>query len=295
MQTLIIVNPRAGRHRKPRQCIDRLRDRGDVECRITERPRHAENLARAARVDRIIAVGGDGTVHETVNGLMQRDAEDRPELAVIPCGSGDDFAFACGVPRDVNAAAQRALQGQPKPVDVASIVDGGGRQRWFCNSAGLLLDGAVNMRSHRAPCAGFAKYALGAIAALMRDFQPNDLTITIDGQQVQTRAIMLTIANGPREGGAFYCLPDATNDDGRLDVMTIDAVSRLTLLRMLPAVLKGSHITHGAVHLAAGKQVRLAATAPMPIHLDGELWASPADGVREVTVEVHAAAIRVIA
>lgn len=296
MTITAIINPRCGgrcNSRKAMRLAAKLRVVGIDDITLTEYPRHGEHLARDADAQVVIAVGGDGTVHEVINGLMARPRADRPQLAVVPVGSGNDFAYACDIPRDIDAAIERAVRGEAKTIDIANIQDGGGRSRWFANSAGMLFDGAINMHSHRMPCGGFAKYALATALAMMRSYKPNTVTLSLDENRETKPLSMLTISNGPREGGKFYCTPDARNDDGLLDILAAAPLSRMAMLRLLPKVMKATHIDHIAMRITTARQVTIDAADPIPIHLDGELWASPDDAVRQLTIALESAALDV--
>lgn len=296
MTITAIINPRSGGRRSPRNALrlaDKLRAAGVDNITLTEYPCHGEHLARDADAQTVIAVGGDGIVHEVVNGLMARPPAQRPQFAVVPVGSGNDFAYACDLPRDIDAAIERAVRGEAKPVDIANIQDGAGRTRWFANSAGMLFDGAINMHSHRMPCGGFAKYALATAVAMARSYKPNSITLTLDEKSETQPLTMLTISNGPREGGKFYCTPDARNDDGLLDLLTATPLSRGAMLRLLPKVMKAAHVNHPAIRISTARRVTINAADPIPIHLDGELWAKPDDDVRQLTITLETAALDV--
>jgi diacylglycerol kinase family enzyme len=118
---------------------------------VTERPRHATDLVRAGTAegyDVVVAVGGDGTVHETVNGLMQIEAEHRPMLGILPVGSGNDFAYNVGVPEKVEDAARCLFSSDVRIVDIGVIQDGNGRIEYWDNSISVGF-GAVNLAARK--------------------------------------------------------------------------------------------------------------------------------------------------
>jgi diacylglycerol kinase family enzyme len=134
---------------------------GHADWSGTVYPTHATELARQAALDgydMVVALGGDGTVHEVVNGLMQVPEEKRPILGVVPLGSGNDFAHAVGVPDKADHALAHALHGEPSKVDVGLLVDEQGRREYFNNTLCIGFDAVVTIRSHRPPPAGFLMY-----------------------------------------------------------------------------------------------------------------------------------------
>jgi diacylglycerol kinase family enzyme len=282
---LLILNPAAARGR----ARERLRSiaPGEADIATSERPGHAADLAERAGLDgreRVIACGGDGTVHEVVNGLMRLPAEQRPALSVIATGGGNDFAYA--VARLPPAAERR--------IDVAHVADDRGRSAYFANSAGLLFDAAVNARSHRLRLPGFSRYFVATVQSFLCDYRPVDCRLTIDGVTREEALLMLTLGNGPREGGGFYCTPDARLDDGQLDYLAVGAISRARMLALLPRVMRGTHARAGGVHLRLGRfrQLQLEAPVPVPIHLDGELWATRDTGAKNLNVVIVPDALR---
>ncbi len=300
-KTRLIFNPVSDRHRSRRK-VDALRAAtervGGLEWVQTERPGHAVELAERAALEGahlVVAVGGDGTVHEVLNGLIRLPQEKRPAMGVVPLGSGNDFAFASRISTDARAALERALGGEPRPVDVARITDAAGRSRYFGNSAGLLFDAAVNIESHRIRRVhGFAMYLTATVRAMLRSFEPTHLKITTDGRVAEHDLLMLTLGNGPREGGGFMTTPQALNDDGELDCTMIRPVSRLIMVPMLLSVMRGAHGRSGRVSMSRFRTMKIEADRPVPVHLDGELWADYDADVRQLEVTILPAALQVI-
>ncbi len=300
-KTRLIFNPVSDRHRSRRK-VDALRAAtervGGLEWVQTERPGHAVELAERAALEGarlVVAVGGDGTVHEVLNGLIRLPPEKRPAMGVVPLGSGNDFAFASRISTDARVALERALGGEPRPVDVAQITDAAGRSRYFGNSAGLLFDAAVNIESHRIRRVhGFAMYLTATVRAMLRSFEPTHLKITTDGRVAEHDLLMLTLGNGPREGGGFMATPHAINDDGELDCTMIRPLSRLMMAPMLLSVMRGTHGRSGRVSMSRFRTMTIQADRAVPVHLDGELWADYDADVRQLEVTILPAALQVI-
>lgn len=262
---------------------------------VTERPDQATELAEAAALigfDRVVAMGGDGTVHQVINGLMRINAAQRPTLGVVPLGSGNDFAFASRISMDAEVAMRQVLQGQIQPIDVAQITDDKGRRSYFINSAGMFLDAAINMESHRIQrIHGFAMYLMAALRSMVHHLAPTHVRITVDGQVYDRDLLLLALGNGPREGGGFVTNPAARNDDGQLDVVMIEPCPRLMMGPMLLAAVRGRHGWFKWVTFGRFQSMTINASSAVPVHLDGELWADYEADVRELDVQIIPSAI----
>lgn len=289
------MNPVAARGRGGTLSGELLDAASDGVLVPTEHPGHAEEIARrAARegCDSVVAVGGDGTVHQVVNGLMSVSTPQRPALGIIPLGAGNDFAFACGIRGDTVEARRRAINGTTKSVDAVRITDDRGRERWFVNSAGLFFDASVNRRSHRLRCfPGASRYFVALVQSFLIDFQSPKVAMTIDGQTREEQVLLLTLANGPREGGAFYCTPAAKVDDGRLDFLLVRKTGRLSALRLLPRVMRAAPTPDDRVSIGQFLSMELKCDGSIPIHLDGEVWVRAEDEVKSVSVRIEPGAL----
>ena len=263
----------------------------------TEHPGHAQEIAqRAARegCDTVIAVGGDGTVHQVVNGLMSVPSSQRPALGIIPLGAGNDFAFACGIRGDTVEARRRAVSGMTRPIDAVHVADDRGHERWFVNSAGFFFDASVNRRSHRLrSLPGVTRYFVALVQSFLLDFQSPKVAMTIDGHGCDEQVLLLTLANGPREGGAFYCTPAAKVDDGQLDFLLVRKTGRLSALRLLPRVMRAVPTHDDRVCIGQFLSMKLKCDESIPIHLDGEVWVRAEDEVKSVSVKIEPGALRV--
>ncbi len=264
---------------------------------LTRGPEDAVTLAREAAqqgADRVIAMGGDGTVNEVVNGLMQVPAEARPVFGVVPVGAGNDFAFASGYPEHPVAALRQALLAEPKPVDVAWVRDDRGRRRAWVNTLGIGFDAVVNLRARRLRhLRGFWRYLAAVMQTLWRNHTAMPLQLTLDGRPEAWEALMLVLCNGPREGGAFLVAPQARNDDGYLEYAGIPMVSRFTLLYLVGLVMKGKHTRHPKVRFARFRRLEVRSEAPMYVHMDGEVYADFTQPVHWMQVDIAPAALTV--
>ncbi|MFN3741561.1 MAG: diacylglycerol/lipid kinase family protein [Anaerolineales bacterium] len=296
----LILNPMADMGNAWRAASDLrpiIEEYGGADWSGTVYPTHATELARQAGeegYERIIAIGGDGTVHEVLNGLMQIPADRRPILGVVPLGSGNDFARAVGIPTRPAEALRRALIGDPRPIDLGQVRDDLGRQEYFDNTLGIGFDGVVNLRSHRLPLLrGFLTYFVAVIQTILLNFDPMKLQIEIDQETTQLSALMLTLCNGPREGGGFHVAPEARVDDGILNYVLVSKISRPMMFRLIPEFLNGTQARFPQVRLGTFRRLRLTSDRPLYIHADGEVFSGFGTRLHHLEVEVIPGAIRV--
>ncbi|MBM3150856.1 MAG: diacylglycerol kinase family lipid kinase [Chloroflexi bacterium] len=275
-----------------------IADYGHADWSGTVYPTHATELARQAGeqgYDMVIALGGDGTVHEAVNGLMQVPSGKRPILGVVPTGSGNDFAHAIGVPLQADAALVHALHHEPKPVDLGLLTDENGRREFFDNTLGIGFDAVVTIRSHKLPVVrGFMMYLTAVIQTIILNFDPMQLQIETDSETWAQPTVMLALCNGAREGGGFLVAPEARNNDGVLHYASICKVSRPMMFRLVPEVMKGTHGRFKQVRTGTFRKLALASDRPLYIHADGEIFTGFGSNTRQIKVEIAAGALQVV-
>ena len=300
--TLLIFNPSSDRGRSGQKASDlraMVEKLGGADWRGTEYPDHAAEIAATAAeagYQTVVALGGDGTAHEVVNGLMQIPAERRPQLGLVPIGSGNDFAYAAGVPlNNPQEAMRRAFRGTPRPVDIGQIRDGNGRSEYFHHTVGIGFDGAINIRSRAITFLyGFAMYLTATLQSIAFNFDSPRMRVQYDGGTIDQQVMMLTVGNGPREGGGFITTPASLLDDGQLDFVYIHKLSRLRILQLLPKVMQGTHIHEPDVTVARATRLVIDADRALPIHIDGELFAPYELDVRHVEIALFPQAVRVL-
>lgn len=297
----IILNPMAdmgNAWRIARDLRSITEQHGGIDWSGTVYPGHAIELARQAGeqgYDLVIAMGGDGTVHEVMNGLMQVPAEKRPVLGVVPAGSGNDFGHGIKASTKSADALNRAINGEPSTVDLGLMTAGDGRKEYFDNTLGIGFGAIVTIRSHRLPLLrGFLMYLTAVIQTIILDHNPIKMQMEIDGKKVEDSIIYLIICNGPREGGGFLIAPDAIIDDGILDYAMITNVSRLMMFRIVPEVMKGTHGRFKQVTIDRCKKFTLTADRPLYIHADGEIFSGPGTDIRQVSFEILPKALKVV-
>jgi YegS/Rv2252/BmrU family lipid kinase len=297
----IILNPMAdmgNAWRIARDLRSITEQHGDVDWTGTVYPGHAIDLAKQAGeqgYDMVVAMGGDGTVHEVINGLMRVPEGKRPVLGVVPAGSGNDFAHGLGVPAQSDHALVHALKGEPSTVDLGLMTDVHGRQEYFDNTTGIGFDAVVTIRSHRLPVVrGFLMYLTAVIQTILLNHNAIAMQIETEDQKWAQSNLLLTMCNGPREGGGFMIAPEAKIDDGILHYAMIKSVSRPMMFRLIPEVMNGTHGRFQQVVLGSCKKMTVRADRPMYIHSDGEIYSGFGTDVRQVTFEALPGALKVV-
>jgi diacylglycerol kinase (ATP) len=274
-------------------------EHGNADWSGTVYPGHAIELAKQAGeqgYDMVIAMGGDGTVHEVVNGLMQVPAQKRPVLGVVPVGSGNDFAFGIGVPRQADHALGHALKGDVSSVDLGLMIDEHGHQEYFDNTLGIGFDAIVTIRSHKLPVLrGFLMYLTAVIQTIVLDHNPAHVQIETDQETIDDFMLMTTLCNGGREGGGFMLAPNAKMTDGLMDFVMVRKVSRPMMFRLVPEFMNGTHMRFTQqVRVGSCKKFVMRADRPLYIHADGEILTSFGSNLRQVTVELLPGALKVV-
>ena len=295
----IILNPMAdmgNAWRVARDLRSITEDHGGVDWSGTVYPGHAIDLAKQSEgYDVVIAMGGDGTVHEVMNGLMQIPEEKRPILGVVPVGSGNDFAHSIKASTTPTEALKRAINGEPSTVDLGLMTDQHGRKEYFDNTLGIGFGAIVTIRSHQLPILrGFLMYLTAVIQTIILDHNPIKMQIESDNEKWEQKAIYLILCNGPREGGGFLVAPEAKLDDGILHYAMITDVSRPMMFRIVPEVMNGTHGRFKQVKMGTCKKFTLTADRPLYIHADGEIYTGPGTDLRQVSIEILPNALKVI-
>ena len=280
---VLIANPQAGRGKVEAAlpAVERvLRDRG-LDYRIV-RTSHAGHATEAARQalrggERfLVAVGGDGTVHEVVNGMISGGQPVAPDavLGVVAAGSGCDFVRSFGLPHDAAQAAGQLAGDQLRTIDVGSVTCAGQDQpRYFVNIAQVGLGGAVVARTAGLTRAGRflggAKYAAGFWLTLPR-FRPAPVRIDADGHPYAWRAFNVVVANCRFYGGGMHISPKSDPGDCLLDVLVMTG-PKSDAFTTLPKVYKGAHLPHRHIAELRAGQLRVDADPPFPVEADGEI------------------------
>lgn len=251
-----------------------------------------ELAAASARegAERLVVVGGDGTVNEVANGIAGTEGV---ELAVIPRGTGWDFVRTYGIPRDLDGAVTVALEGDVREIDAGRVTfrswSGEEAQAWFANVASAGISGAIAKRANESSKAlgGKASYYWSTFAVFF-GWQIGEMRVTVDDEVREGRMIDVMVANGRYLGGGMLMCPEAEPDDGLFDVLLIGDVTKRDLLFVLPKTYKGKHLPHPRLEPLRGRVVTVDADEPLPIELDGEQ-----PGTTPARLEVVPKALRV--
>jgi len=263
---------------------------GGADWAGTVYPTHAIELATQAAnegYETVIAAGGDGPVHEVINGLMEAKVEKRPTLGVIPLGSGNDFSANVGNTRDSNQAVQAILEGHTKTIDLATIEDEEGRMEFWDNTANIGFGGSVTEYSHSLPVLrGFIMYLAAVLQTIFSNYVIMKAEIRTDEKEWTDETIMIALNNGPREGGGFHTGPHAIMNDGVLNFTIAQKVSRLKMLMLIPLFMNGTQEKDSKVYMGTFKTMEIRSDKPLYLHTDGEMFAGFNHNVHYLKIEI---------
>ena len=268
----IIINPVAGKQniKKTYKIIDDIFDANGVSYNIyvTERPGDAIEKCRkiAKGTDAVIAVGGDGTVNEVVNGLVGTNTL----FGVIPVGTGNDFARSINLSLNLKQACEQILAGKTKFIDLGKVCN-----RYFINLVGVGFDGAVAYQTnqHNKYISGKWMYLLSVLKTLM-NYKPVEMKITLDSDIVQCSPMLVAVGIGPSYGGGIKIVPDAVQNDGYFDICFIRSLNKASALYYLKKALNGKHSNLNKVTICRSNYVKLESKKPLPYHVEGEVFFS---------------------
>lgn len=288
----VLSNPLSGKGRGQRvteEALDHLRQRGaDVRLYAGGSPAETRRLAMLAldaAPDGLVLVGGDGTL----SGILDVVCAAGVPVTVVPAGTGNDLARALGLPRtDVAAAVELALTGLPRPIDIGELRTPTGTAL-FLTVAALGFDARVSDRTNRLRWpSGALRYYLALLIELVR-LRPLDFTIRADdGPVIPARGTLVAVGNTASYGGGMPVCVGAAPDDGALDIVAVGPLGRLRLVRLLPLLLRGTHLARAEVHHLRARTVTVAAPG-LVAYADGERV-----GEETCTISVRAAALTVM-
>jgi len=293
----VILNPWAGRGagRQKRPELEReLRQLGVDHAKVETHGRGGAIELTYQALERgykcIAAAGGDGTINEVVNGLLGSREQGGPQatLGIVPLGTGSDFVKVLNgvVPNDAVGAARRLAAGSTRLVDV-----GQANGRYFINGVGMGLDAQVAHETTKIKILkGVAVYLVGVIRALA-SYTSYPMTVRFDDQEVRRRLLFASVANGRCQGGTFWMTPDASIDDGLLDLCLVDKMRLPAIIRHIPNLMEGSHTRLRWVTMGRARRITVDSAGPMPFATDGEVLATDA---RHVEINVLPQALEVV-
>ena len=265
-----MLNPSAGKGRAAglREVVSRFLEGRGVRpvWHLTEGPGHAGGIVGGLPGEvSVVAVGGDGTVHEVAEACVGT----RRVMGILPAGSGNDYVKALGVGTNLRWALEILVGGKVHVVDTAEV-----NGIPFNNGLGIGFDAEVAAGVALAPAylGGTGRY-LWSVGRLLKDFRCHQARLTLDGRVIEARTILVAVALGTTYGSLFRLTPDAVLDDGLFDVIWSEEVNRAEVLRLIPAALRGTLARRRKVHTARAREVEVVLQDEIPAHVDGEMLA----------------------
>lgn len=279
----IIVNPTAGND-AAKKVLPTIEDllhnlEVDYDLKITEYPGHAIQIAQEAGTngyDTVVAVGGDGTANEVINGLMAaaNDSQNVANLAVLPVGRGNDFSYGMGIPQDLESACKLLGDGKTRQIDIGFVKGGDYPDgRYFGNGIGIGFDTVVGFEAAKLPSfiGGIPGYIIAALKTIFLFFEEPLIRLEIDGEVLEQNCLLVSVMNGRRMGGSFMFAPDSISDDGMLNLCIAGKLTRWQVLGLFPKVMAGTQSDHPAIKMPTGRVISIEAiSGTLPVHADGE-------------------------
>ncbi len=287
MKVKVILNPYANRWRAKGRAASILAacEKAGLDTDLVHIPAAGQGareatLASANGYDAVIAAGGDGTVHEVVNGLIAA-AGDRHDdgptipLGVMPVGTGNDFNDMAGLPRDLFRAAQIIAKGKTRQVDAGRVtIDG--VAHYFDNNCALAMEPVVTIENvNMTRLSGNLRYVVAVIKCLAK-LNAWQMRVTWDGGKYEGPILLLSICNGPRTGGLFRMAPEARMDDGLLDFVYAPDLPLRQVIPLLPRLVVGTHIRHKKISYGRSARLTVESVPGSPVHADGEVLSESA-------------------
>jgi diacylglycerol kinase (ATP) len=278
----VILNPYAGRWKAQESMpqVEAALDRAGMayDLVVTQRVDEGIDLAaEAARAgfDPVLAVGGDSTCSEVINGLVAAAGEaPTTPMGIIPLGTANDLAFGLGIPSDVEAAVEVIARRQTRLIDVGRV-----NGRHFGNNSAVGLEPMVTLENERlVRVKGIIRYLLAALICIMR--RPRwTMSLEWDDGRHEGPVLLVSVGNTRRTGGIFFMTPEAELDDGLLDFVFAPTMSRLKTLRLLPMTFDGSHTRRPEVSYLRATRLHITSQPGTPIQADGEVFDRDADDI----------------
>ncbi len=289
----VIYNPAAGRANQAKilpRLQEALQNAGlDYQIAVTEHRQHATELAQQAAVDkwpRVAVAGGDGTINEVVNGLLQVEGE-RPQLGLLPLGTANDLTKTLEIPTSLSEACQKLAQSTSRRIDVGQV-----NQHYFVNNSAIGLEPLVTMQQERLRwLGGSVRYIVAAMQSIVTarfwEVHLDWLSGVYEGP-----VLLISVGNSPRTGGFFFMTPQAEVSDGLFDFVYGIKMSRWQMVNLLPRTMNGSHIRHPLVIYRRAETINIRVEPTTPIQADGEIIETAAN---EITYQILPDYLEVVA
>ena len=294
-----ILNPVAGKGAARKTLAELERQLPELgftyEVVYTVRPGHATEIARTCSSTYVVAVGGDGTINETANGLMGSGKI----LGIIPTGSGNDFIKSLGIPRKLQDSVEILQARNVRRIDAGLVACGITKNgstayapgRFFVNGVGIGFDASVARRVSEINHLRGTLLYLVAVLQTLGHYRSPFFRISVDGNTTVGKKLLVAVGNGKCAGGGFYLTPDALVDDGKLDVCAIQDVPVAKILRLMPAVMAGKRVEDEAVSYSRTTGIAVESTERFSVHADGEVIGREVQGVN---IEIAAGSLLII-
>ena len=278
MKLCMVVNPQAGKKQGLAAAgkAARLLHQNDitVETLISSYPGHTVALAAGLDLgswDGVLAVGGDGTLFELINGVLRSNDGIAVPIGQVPVGTGNSFVRDLGI-HSIEDTIGHIVRRNVRKVDLGHFSCRAG-EYYFINllGAGFVSNVAYRARKYRA--LGAFSYILGVVEEVV-GLKSGGMTLEIDGQIIERDAIFVEICNSRFTGGNMMMAPAAAIDDGLFDIVLLNRISRATLLKLFPRIFKGTHVQAESVEVFRGQRILLRTEYPLPLTPDGETLGS---------------------
>ncbi len=279
----IILNPAAGNGNgaKSQPQLEQLLSQNKIQYELARTCGEGNGIELARQAvkdgyDVIVAAGGDGTVNEVANGLMEMKQKGStiPPMGVLCVGRGNDFAGSLGIPEDLPGGVQSLLADQRRVVDIGRVT--GGKYpdgRYFCNCVGVGFDAIVTIEVHKLPRWGGYLAFMAAVLKTVFLYNKAPLAkIELDGKEITQRSLLISIMNGRRLGGGFIMAPTSHFDDGLFDLCIAEQMSSLAVIKMIPHFTKGDQATQSTIKTGQAYKISITSQdGPLPAQTDGEI------------------------
>jgi diacylglycerol kinase (ATP) len=276
MNLCMIVNPHAGKRQglavAETACSELETHGHNVKILISKKPGDSIKIAESieiSRYDGILAVGGDGTLFEVINGILRNNPDPDISIGQIPVGTGNSFIKDLGI-SSLEDALGVILGGKNKKIDLGEFTCNTGNF-YFINLLGTGFVSNVAYRAKKYKIMGSFSYILGVLEEVIV-LKASNIEINIDGTIIKREAIFTEICNSRYTGGDMLMAPDASIDDGFLDIIILNKVNRRKLLSLFPPIFKGNHVKDAAVEVFKGKNISLKSDRPLVLTPDGETF-----------------------
>jgi diacylglycerol kinase (ATP) len=291
MKITMIVNPNAGKKKGlsiAHEAAEALKKEGkEIEILVSEKKGDtlilAENLSIEG-VDAVLAVGGDGTLFEIINGLLSKRETLPIPIGQIPVGTGNSFIKDLGI-ESVDDALTQIKAGKTRNIDLGEFSCSEGKF-YFANLLGSGFVSNVAYRAKRYKMLGSFAYVMGVLEEVIF-LKPSAIEIELDGKLIKRDALFTEICNSKYTGGDMLMAPDAKIYDGLLDIVLLNKVSRRKVLSLFPAIFKGKHVEDEVVECFKGKKISVKSDRPLLLTPDGETF-----GMTPIEVQIHPGKIR---